>query len=264
MSEDREILDTKSMLEDGFLQNLSSIKKNPNVQMDKIKRQQEAIDLIEDDNEESNESDAKHSVDTEAVILELFDIRDDAIKLFSNLGLSDKNSQVVSGIIEKTEKMIVGFGGAVEQFDPFSVEQELRAPDMKLNANKVIESTKNYSLCKIANSKVSNDGKSIQIEFSGEKNDIEYKSVGTVVAKSFWNGNEVIGYVYSPSSGKMSVKSAGSNGEWIDQSDNFKISWELYEQKKEDTVKQEENNVETSEDEDLACRAKSPLPLGRG
>jgi len=245
-TEEKEILNTRAMLEDGFFSKL------------KMKPGSSAPTIVKE---------VKESVainDTESLLLDLFEVRDGLIDIFKKANGSEQVVELLTGHIDKVGDCIRKLGGAVDKFDPLSAISGLRDPDLKLNAQRVVENTKQaYTLGKISDDKVSADGKIIHISFSGSKGNIGYKAVGTLVANKSWTGNEGVDFIYSPGSGKISVKAVSDDGKWIDKSSEYNISWELFEQdnsvakeakteKIAETKKEVENpSVNNIEDEEI-------------
>lgn len=232
MKENREILDTKNMLEDGFFARLGNIKVSPK----KVKEMQESIDMEESENSRVNTRGKREEVsyntgvnyNTEKILMDLFEARDMLIDSFSKIGITNQSQSMVEGI-NKIGSCISSMGGEVEKFDPFSHISGLQAPNLKKSAKRVIENTvESYTLGKIENIDIEDDGKTIVLSFIGKQGNVDYKAVGTLTALKKWNGNEAIDYVYTPSEGRMSVKEY-DNGKWIDKSASYKISWELFE-----------------------------------
>jgi len=151
-------------------------------------------------------------------------------------------------------------GGKIEHFDPFVKLSGLQAPSMKKNANRVIENTKeSYSIGNISDTRMTEDGRTIFITFDGVSNKIAYRAVGTILASKTWVGNEAVDYIYTTGEGRMSVKALDDNGEWIDKSNNYKISWELYEGKfkdKEELEKEGNTAKETEIKEEVRDKTK--------
>jgi hypothetical protein len=207
-NEDREPLNTKSMLENSFFDNLSKIGKNTIKELPKISEAQ---------------------FNTEKLLLELFDTRDLLIEFFSKTG-AGQNSKPLINSINRVSSCIGLLGGDAPDFDPFIHLSGLQVPNIKKNATRVIENTKDsYSIGKIDQANVSDDGKTLTITFSGQQDNTDYKAVGTIVANKNWVGNEAVDYIYSNGSGRMSVKVFNEEGKWVDKSDIYKISWELFE-----------------------------------
>lgn len=247
-TEEREVLDTKSMLENGFLSKL------------KMKPGSKPISKLVPEIKESSVIN-----NTESLLLDLFEVRDGLIDIYKRS--SEEVTSPLTDHIEKVACCIRKLGGAVDKFDPFSSLSGLKDLDLKLNAQRVVENTKQaYTLGKISEEKVSSDGKTINITFSGVKGSIQYKAVGTLIANKSWIGNEGIDYIYSPQSGKISVKAISDNGKWIDKSSEYNISWELYEQDvksiekvaeiKKDIENPIENNIDDEEIGDFDIRDK--------
>ncbi len=225
--EDREILDTKNMLEDGFLSRLKNI--NIPHKTQKTAKIQEDVPV-----EEPN-------YNTERVLSDLFDARDILIDSFSKIGITNQSKSMVDGI-NKIGSCISAMGGEVDKFDPFSSISGLQAPNLKKNAKRVIENTvESYTLGEIKDIDIHDEGKTIVLSFIGKQGSVNYKAVGTLTAFKKWNGNEAIDYIYTPNEGRMSVKEY-DDGKWIDRSNNYKISWELFEQEADFNVMPTESN----------------------
>jgi len=253
-TEEREVLNTMLMIESGFLSRLKN--KNLKPVPKEIQEAQESSTIT----------------NTEALLLDLFEIRDGLIDLFKRSENNEGDSEVLVGHIDKIGSCIRKLGGAVDKFDPFSAKCGLKDPDLKLNAQRVIENTKkSYSLGDVSGDKVSADGKTINITFSGVKGNTCYKAVGTLVAHKSWVGNEGVDYIYSPASGKISVKAISDDGKWIDKSSEYNISWELFEQDKnqsspekkmetkEEIQKSASNNIDDEEIGDFPIENKNEI-----
>jgi len=208
---DREPLDTKDMLEKGFFDRLGKTPKTtPKVVSQDITA-------------------AKEQYNTEKLLLNLFEARDGLTETYSKIGISTYSQNIVDSI-NKIGECIRSLGGESETFDPFVHMSGLKSPNLNKNAKRVIENTiEAYTLGKIEDAKIADDGKTITMAFTGQQDNIDYKAVGTLVANKAWVGNEAVDYLYSLNSGKMSVKSPSDDGKWIDKSANYKISWELFE-----------------------------------
>lgn len=213
-TDEREPLDTKSMLENAFFANLGKTSK----------------DIVsKSENKESKAQISESKFNTEKLLLDLFDIRDTLIESYSKIGIGS-TSQPIVDTINKIGSCIKTLGGEAPNFDPFAHISGLQNPILKKNASRVIENTKEaYSIGKIEDANISEDGKTLMITFSGQQDNINYKAIGTIIASKSWIGNEAIDYIYSPSEGRMSVKAFNDDGKWIDKSDSYKISWELFE-----------------------------------
>ena len=170
------------------------------------------------------------TVNSEKLLVELFNLRDGLIRAFETCTLNNKTSNILNEQIIRTGKCINELGGEVTAFEPFNHVSGLTMPNFIKNAHKVIETTVQcYSLGEIEDSHVSSDGKQVVIVFSGSNADVEYKARGTITAQE-WTGNEAIDYIYTPGSGHMSVK-AYENGRWVskDANKNYQVVWELEE-----------------------------------
>jgi len=244
-NEKREILDTKNMLEDGFFARLGNIKVSPK----KVQEMREAMEN-EEDSPQKEYIEKPVNYNTERILVDLFESRDILIDSFSKIGITSQSQSMVEGI-NKLGSCIIAMGGEVEKFDPFSHMSGLQAPNLKKSAKRVIENTvESYTLGKIEDIDIEDEGKTIVLSFIGKQGNIDYKAVGTLTALKKWNGNEAIDYVYTPSEGRMSVKEY-DNGKWIDKSSSYKISWELFEKEENFDMPIEVNNeiVEAKETE---------------
>ena len=186
------------------------------------------------------------SYSTEKLLTTLWDTRDNLVSAFNEIGFTRSSESIVDSI-NKIGSCIKDLGGEVDDFDPLANMSGLQIPKLTKNAERVIENTKeSYSLNKIEDTKIV-DGKTIVIAFAGVKDDIKWRAVGTVIANDTWMGSEALDYIYSPSAGRMSVKVPTSNG-WIDKSNDYKISWELFEEdnKKEEGISL--NKIEIKEE----------------
>jgi hypothetical protein len=216
--EDREILNTKNMLEDGFFANLGKISKNPAVQKETTKETAREVALS-----------PSSQFNTEKVLMGLFEARDGLVETYAKIGMGAYSQNFIDGI-NKIGSCIKALGGEVENFDPFTNMSGLQAPNLVKNAKRVIENTvEAYSLGKVSDANISQDGKIITMTFTGQNGTTNYKAVGTLTANKTWTGNEAIDYIYSTNSGRMSVKSFSDDGKWVDKSGNYRIEWELFE-----------------------------------
>jgi len=238
--------DTKSLLEDSFLKNLG----NPTLKQ-QISQAPSVVDR-------SIKIPISPAYSTEKMMLDLYEVRDGLIATFSEMGLN-KTSQNLVNSINKVGTCIKGLGGEVDYFDPLANVSGLQSPKLNKSAQRVIENTKEaYNLGKIEGAKVEEDGKTITITFTGKQGNVSYKSVGTVTASDTWMGNEAIDYIYSPESGRMAVKTPNAHGQWIDRgTDDYKISWELFETD-ESNLNKEAGKAETTKE--IKEEIKNPTP----
>ena len=253
-TEDREILNTRNMLEDSFLANL----KNPEIaaKIAKSRPIEESTEISQDSHRLSSD------LNTENILLSLYDVRDGLIDTFKKLDVNSRLASDLTDNIKRVGSCINNCGGKVEEFHPLDYVSGLKSPNFNKNAERVIETTKScYSLGKIEESSVEND--TIYMTFSG-KEKVDGKegfrvhiASGTIKANKGWIGNEALDYIYTPGGGKLSVK-AFSGDAWHDHSDDYSITWELQEgwesddevlrtqantDKKEELPKQVQNNL---------------------
>jgi len=225
-TDEREPLDTKSMLESGFFARLGKDLKS--------------LPAKKETREETPKP--QNNYNTENILLNLFDARDGLIETYSKAGIGDYSQNFVDSI-NKIGACIRSLGGEANNFDPLAHVSGLQSPNIHKNAKRVIENTvESYSLGKIDDAKISENGKEITMTFTGRQGNTDYKAVGTLVANKSWVGNEAIDYIYSTAEGRMSVKVFSDDGKWIDKSDSYKISWELFENEVDMNVMPTEGN----------------------
>lgn len=211
-AEEREPLDTKSMLEEGFLKNLPGKVKHK--ASESVREEHAAQSIVREGSEE--------------LLLKAYDIRDNLILSFGQIKLGSSLSRNLTNVINDLGEVVEGLGGHVEKFDPLAHVSGLQAPDLEKNASRVIENTRDsYSLGTIEDAKI--DGQSIIIAFAGHTDDMRYRAVGTVTTSAAWVGNEAIDYIHTPGEGKMSIK-VFDGGNWVDKSSDYDIIWELFEE----------------------------------
>ena len=170
----------------------------------------------------------------EAVMMDMFSLREDLIAAFEGCKINTKTSTRISNAIRISERMISKIGGTVDEFVPLQHVSGLRPPDFLKNAKKVVETTMQcYSLGDISNATISEDGRTINITLNGSEGDTYFKVEGTIVADE-WTGSEAIDYIYTPGEGKLSVK-VFEDGRWMDKSkgDRYNIVWDLVESRGE-------------------------------
>jgi len=189
---------------------------------------------------------------SEKLLITLYEIRDSLINIFSKCELNSNISESLADEISRLGDCIVYIGGDVEDFDPLSYASGLDTPDSIKNAEEVLKRTiQCYKLGEIKQAKIQEDGKEILIVFAGKNKETTYQATGRIIAKS-WTGNEAIDYVYSPKSGKMSVKSF-EGGKWVNKSldgnSDYSVSWELQEQSinKKNSTNSEETSLNKEE-----------------
>lgn len=239
---EREPLNTLSMIEEGFLSQLKASTK------EKIDNAETSTPIERVEKSAKATTSVKNNINTEKILTEMYDIRDEMIDSFKDVDVSSKLALTLTNSINKIGSFIKSYGGKVETFDPLDNASGLEIPDITVNAERVIDNTRRaYKLGKIEKSATSNNGKEIQIEFTGEKGEMVYRAMGTICANGSWTGSEAIDYVYTIGEGKMSVKALNNEGRWADKSSDFKISWELWEDKKNEEI---ENDVRTASKEE--------------
>ena len=201
------------------------------------------------------------SVPVEKILMLLYDTRESLIATFEQAGLNGDIASTLEKAIENVETCIVLSGGDVEKFVAINHVSGLVAPDLAKNAESVIATTlRCYTLGKIEEAKIQEQGKVIQISFTGSTGKMDYRADGIVTAKE-WTGNEAIDYVYTPGEGNMTVK-AYENGRWLIKNtgsdSRYKVAWTLKENpvgvKKQVEEKQtitQKNVVEDNGDEEI-------------
>jgi len=166
---------------------------------------------------------------TEDLLVSLYETHDELVGAFNSSDYGSKTAQSISNSIIKVGACIKKLGGEVEKFNPIDHVSGLAVPPLIKNAQLVVERTKQlYSRATIEDVQISENGKTIDITLLGQNNNPEvmYRVKGTITASTSWNGNEAIDYIYTPQSGKMSVKVLEGN-KWVDNSNSFKVHWGL-------------------------------------
>jgi len=233
-------LQTRSLLEDGFLENIGKakgpLKKALSKQVSTVKTSAQATTAV--------------NANTENILIKSYDVRDTLIGTFDNLELGSPLANNITGAINGLGDIISQLGGESETFDPLSHVSGLQAPNMQRNAERAIENTKYaYTIGKVDDTQVS--GKTVIVSFNGQSGETQYKAVGTITAKKEWLGTEAIDYIYTPGEGKMSVKVATENGLWSDKSEDYDINWELFENSgSEENAENVEKKPTTTEEPD--------------
>ena len=231
--EDMEPVDTAGLLESGLRASLGGVSQE---MVEKVKREITASgDIVENRrivsaSASSSSRKLPEGYSTEEVLVSMYDIRDDLVALFEATGINTRYASRITGAIAKAEKCIRTAGGDVEKFIPMDHVSGLAAPDLKENAQKVIETTlRCYSLGKVESGKIKNGGKTISIIFSGHNGNVPYIAEGEATSDD-WTGNEAIDYIYTADGGNMTIK-AYENGRWIVKNtqgnDKYKVVWGL-------------------------------------
>lgn len=250
--EEREELDTLSILESEFIKELNLGPNHPAAQTPQPSAPVTAL------------SDFPEDVNREKLLIELYEVRDDMITSFGGVNHNSAIAQSLVGQINKLGSCIQKLGGVAENFNPLDHISGLQSPNLVKNAERVIETTKqcyDASLGSVKAASVEENGQTIKIVFEGKDGDIAYRAAGTLrtVANASWAGNEAVDYIYSPGAGKMSVKSFEGNS-WIDRSSDYEILWELEEEnksvektasEKKDVTDSLENKNSVSQEEEI-------------
>lgn len=184
-------------------------------------------------------------VSTEKVLGSLYAVYDGLIDTFEKVGLESSAQESIITTINEVIACIRYIGGTVEDFDPYNHVSGLDMPDFYKNAQKVIDTTTQcYKKGTILEPNITDDGKTINIAFSGETSTDVYVAYGKITCNQ-WSGTEAIDYIYSTSGGKMSVK-IFEGGKWTDCTvkGNYKIKYELEEISKNEIIKEENKNKE--------------------
>jgi len=214
--ENREPLDTRSMLENAFLQNLRATNGSTAAKIA---------------NSPGNVVAKPIDGGTEKLLIDLYEVRDGLIETFEGVDYDSVVGKNVANNINKVSQCINRLGGDAPEFISLNHVSGLAIPNVSKNADRVLETTRQcYRFGKVKDATYLDDSKSIQIVFCGTKDDICYEATGTMTAARGWVGNEAIDYIYSKGSGRMSVK-AFEKGRWTDKSneDDYNIYWELNE-----------------------------------
>lgn len=243
LPEDREVLDTQSMLETAFLQNLRTTTKGA-AHAEQIAGAPAGIarSLTPSGEVSTLQTTAAAQLDvqggTESLLLDLYEVRDGLIEVFENLDHDSSLCKFVTANINMVGGCIMKLGGQVENFVPLMHISGLTKPSLSKTAERVVETTKQcYSLGSVGDDNILNDGKTIELTFSGQTPTIQYKAVAKLTASKGWVGNEAIDYIYSGGSGNLTVKSF-EKGKWVDKSadTDYHIYWELFEENLQEVV----------------------------
>lgn len=155
----------------------------------------------------------------------LKDVREDLVALFQEFSTEHALPKRIEGMIRKMEEMGYALGVELEPFDPLKNMSGLKSGEALENAEKVVTNTlDHYKLFSVSSIKtyMTNGGPTIELHIFGEQNGMGFEASGSITARSDFNGNEAIDYVYSPEGGLMTVK-ARSQGMWEDVSDSFSV-----------------------------------------
>jgi len=227
-------LPTRQWLEDSFMKQLGENASAASTA--------EELPDKSDMSSEKSVVDSKGNDSREKLLNDLFEIRDRLIDTFAVGNDQTKIGDIITDQINRISRCASLLGAPAEYFDPLDHLSGLNIPNIKHNAENVIANTKTcYQLGKVEGKEISEDSKAIIIEFSGDKDGMRYTASGTIKGNG-WQGNEAIDYIYTPGSGKMSVK-AFEDGKWIDKSDKYNVAWELTESSVEDDGIEPSNNA---------------------
>ena len=152
------------------------------------------------------------------------------VDVFEQSGVESAMNDQLIALIETAGACLNYLGERTDKFEPLKHLSGLGAPDITGKAKMVASTTLNcYSLGEIIGPDIENNGRTIKLAFTGRNSKVSYQATGVITA-DFWDGSEAIDYIYTPGSGKMSVK-AYERGRWIDRSDsgNYDIRWSLAE-----------------------------------
>ena len=230
-------LPTQQWLEESFMEQLKG--SNIATPAPKVSGTKEVV-------QETPEVETKDTVNREALLKELDDILDRLIDTIACSNNQSKMSSILTEQINRLSRCASSLGAPEQHFDPLDHLSGLQAPNLRRNAESVIENTKTcYQLGSIEAVLYTEDSNKMAIKFAGTSDDICYIASG-MISGNEWQGNEAIDYVYTPGSGKMSVK-AFEDGKWIDKSAKYDVSWELTETPVEEMKKGNEVNVSNNE-----------------
>lgn len=233
--QDLEPIDSASLIEDSLKAKLGGISRDKVREMeDEIRNSGNTVESPQFRKAESKipstESSVSSNASMEKVMIALYDTREGLVEAFETCNINSRTATLLAGQINRVASCIRYMGGDIEEFEPLNHVSGLSAPNFYKNAQKVIETTMQcYSLGEVEDAKVLENGKKIAIVFTGSSGNTSYRVEGSIVSDE-WTGNEAVDYIYTPNSGKMSVK-AFENGRWIDRSTSgkYKIVWELEE-----------------------------------
>jgi len=258
--EDREPLDTHSMLMEGFMKNLNELKGGASPES----LGRSASSAASGSYLTPSASTENRDYSTEKVLTQLFDVYDELVGLFGVVNRDSVVAQNVSGNINKVGQCIRTMGGEINVFSPLDHISGLQAPDLTKNAKQVVENTKQcYTLGSISEEIIENNGQAISLVFSGKEKNIYYKAKGQIIAHRGWSGSEALDYVYTPQSGKLSVKAFEGN-RWADKSDNFEIYWELDEYENDPSLENVEKKTVATKEVELENKKDNSVNVQGG
>ena len=168
---------------------------------------------------------APNSVLQEHVVSSIENLKGDLIAMFQEMCSNAVLASRMEGMIRRIEDIQQSMGIEFNLFDPLSNMSGLKSGEALENADKVISNTlKHYRLYGVSSitSTVGQFGPTILLSLFGEDKDVGFEVDAFIAAKSDFNGNEAIDYVWSPDGGRMTVK-ARTNGAWRDMSQDFVI-----------------------------------------
>ena len=177
-------------------------------------------------------------VSVENLFLELDDVHRGLIHIFESLDFNSPLADLTIKNINRLGEAIRSIGGTVEEFNPIDHVSGLESPDIIENIEKVIATTKRcYKVGTIKDIGwyEENGEYTIRVSLSGydKGSKVTYNVEGEITS-DLWEGNEALDYVYTPGSGKLSVK-CYEKGRWIDKSfenDTYSLYWDLTEDKR--------------------------------
>lgn len=232
-NQDLEPIDTAELLENSLRLSLGGVSPDKVAEMEmEIRNSGDVVETPQLKRISSNqlESPIATNASMEKVLITLYETREGLVEAFETCSINTKTAALLSNQINRLSSCIRYMGGDIDEFEPLNHVSGLSTPNFYKNAQKVIETTiQCYSLGDVENAQVLDNGNRITIVFTGTSGNVSYKVVGNVTSDE-WTGNEAIDYVYTPTSGQMSVKSF-ENGRWINRnsSGKYKIVWELEE-----------------------------------
>lgn len=198
----------------------------------------------------------RSNIDVESALMIMYSVYENLIGIFEKLEIESRASELMAEQIKSISNGIRKLGGSVDTFDPLDHTSGLEVPQSIVNAQKVIDTTNSYYKMGIIEESGIKDENTIYLVFRGSSgNGISYRVEGEVRAPDGWMGSEAIDYVYTPSGGKLSVKTL-HKGRWKDISDEYEISGEVEDELDrnfdvENSTEKYEQEIELPEDTEV-------------
>lgn len=190
-------------------------------------------EIVRDEKVESgfvrySESEMKPSGDDllqKQVVESLLNLKNEMISMFQEESANPVRSARVEGMIRMAESALERIGVEFDVFDPLRNTSGLQVGEPLENAERVVANTlDHYRLYGISSAfaEMGKFGPSVTLSIFGSEEDVGFEVDAFVAAKTDFNGNEAIDYVWSKNGGLLTVK-ARMSGRWEDVSDEFVI-----------------------------------------